>query len=206
MNTSPSDNHVDDINVGVAATPTSLVVFIFELGMGWQESNTQEGIKNILNKLSLYRLSRILVEAKGACVRHFVKACTQEELPIIIVHPMEVIERVKEREPLAKIEQVDARLIAYLGATIKPEPHPVFSKKLHYIEELIERKQQLNAIKAEEMTRQPITPTAVANLHTDFIKLLEKEIATIEQTISEEIAERREWQYVYEILSAPPIN
>lgn len=202
MNTPTSDHYDEDITVGVAATQTSLDVFIFELEMRWQESNTQEGIKNLLKNLSYYKLSRILVEAKGACVRHFVKACTTKKLPIIIVHPLDVIEQVKEREPLVHIEQVDARLIAYLGAIIKPEPHPIFSIKLQRIEALVERKQQLTAIKMQEITRQHTMPTAVAELHSKFITLLEKEIAGIDQAIAEEIAERREWQYVYEILSA----
>lgn len=206
MNTPTSDNHYDDINVGVAASQHLLDVFVHELGLRWQESNSQEGIKALLKNLSYYKLARVLVEAKGPCVRHFVKACTTRELPIIIVHPMEVIEQVKEREPLADIAQVDAPLIAYVGATIKPEPHPTFSKKLSHIEELLERKQQLNTIKIEEIARQHAMPTAVASLHTNFIHLLEKEIVAINQTLTEEIAERREWQYLYEMLSPPLLS
>ena len=101
----------------------------------------------------------------------------------------------------ANIDKVDARLIAYLGAVAKPEPHPSFSKKLNHIEELLERKQQLHAMKLEEITRQHKMPTAVASLHRSFVELLKKEIGCIEQTLADEIAESREWQYVYEILS-----
>lgn len=209
MNISTSDNHHDGINVGVAANQNLLDVFVFELGVRWQESNSHEGVKTLVKNLSYYKLSRILVEAKGAHVRHFVKACITRELPVIIVHPLEIIEQVKKREPSANIdniEQVDAPLIAYLGATVKPEPHPIFGKKLNHIEELLGRKQQLNAMKIEETARHQAMPTAAMSLHTDFIHLLEKEMAAIDLTLAEEIAERREWQYIYEMLSESTLN
>lgn len=192
MSKSTSKHKFDDITVGVATTPTTLDLFIFEFETRLQERNSYEGATQLLNALSRYELSRILIEAKGAQVRHLLKACLRKQLPVVLAHPKQVIEYVKQVEPITQAEQLDARLIAYFGAKTKPEPHPSFSQKVNHIEQLLEQKQQLNKMHMEELSHRSSMPPAIASLHDVFVQQLGTGIARIDLALAEEVADNLE--------------
>jgi transposase len=88
MNTTTAA-HIDrsERNVGIDIGKSMLDVCIFELDIYLQYPNTEEGIRELIKKLSRYNLTRILVEATGGYERRLVEACAEKELPLIIVQP-----------------------------------------------------------------------------------------------------------------------
>lgn len=198
--------HIDrsERHVGIDIGKSMLDVCILELDIYLQYPNTPSGIRDLLKKLSRYHLTRILVEATGGYERGLVEACAEKELPIIIVQPIQVRQFAKAQGIIAKTDKLDSHLIAQFGAIIKPEVRPLNRKKVRYIRDLLSRKRQLNEMRTQELNRQHKTPPILAATHKCLIKILDKEIETINKLLTKAVNEITEWQRTYEILSSVP--
>ncbi|ACE85014.1 IS110 family transposase [Cellvibrio japonicus] len=205
MNTT-TNAHIDcrERHVGIDIGKSMLDVCIYELDVYLQHPNTPEGIRTLLKKLSRYKLTRILVEATGGYERGLVEACTEKELPVIIVQPTQVRQFAKAQGIIAKTDKLDSRLIARFGAVMKPEVRPLNSKKVRYIRDLLSRKRQLNEMRTQELNRQHKAPAILAATHKRLIKVLDKEIEWVNQLLAKAVSEVTEWQRTYEILNSVP--
>lgn len=204
MNTTTSRIKSNERNIGIDIGKSSLDIFLFELDLYWQEPNTPEGIKRLLTKIGRYTLTRIIVEATGGYERQLVEACAEKNFPVIIVQPMQVRQYAKAQGILAKTDKLDARLIAQFGAVMKPEPRPIPSKKVRYIRDLLARKRQVNEMRTQELNRQHKAAKELVASHIRFIKMLDKEIISLNEKLAKAVAEVTEWQRTYEILSSTP--
>lgn len=95
-------------------------------------------------------------------------------------------------------------LLLSLSAIMRPEPRPLASKKVRYIRDLLSRKRQLNETRTQELNRLQKVPKVLAASHTRLLKLLDKEIAWINDKLAKAVAEVTEWQRIYEILHSTP--
>jgi transposase len=205
MNTTTAA-HIDrsERHVGIDIGKSMLDVCIFEPDVYLQYPNTPEGIRELLKKLSRYKLTRILVEATGGYERDLVEACAEKDLPIIIVQPTQVRQFAKAQCINAKTDKIDSRVIAQFGAVMKPEVRPLNSKKVRYIRDLLSRKRQLNEMRTQELNRQHKAPAILAATHKRLIKVLDREIESINKLLAKAVNEVTEWQRTYEILNSVP--
>ena len=204
MNTTTSNTKSKDRNVGIDVGKSTLDIAIVELNLYWQETNTPEGIKHLLTKISRYKLTRILVEATGGYERGVVEACAEKDLPIIIVQPIQVRQFAKAQGQFAKTDKLDAHLIAQFGAVMKPEARAIPSKKIRHIKDLLARKRQLNEVRTQELNRKHQGAKPLVASHTRLIKVLDKEIEWVNTMLAKEVADVTEWQRTYEIISSAP--
>ena len=113
MNTTTKLNRRNiERNVGVDVGKDTLDIHIYELNKHWQTNNTSEGFKTLIRQLNRYQLTRVLVEATGGYERQMVEACSEKELPVIIVQPVQIRQFAKAQGLFAKTDKIDARLIA----------------------------------------------------------------------------------------------
>jgi transposase len=205
MNTTTAA-HIDlsERNVGIDIGKSMLDVCIFELDIYLQYANTPEGIRELTKKLSRYNLTRILVEATGGYERCLVETCAEKELPLIIMQPTQVRQFAKAQGINAKTDKIDSRVIAQFGAVMKPEVRPLNSKKVRYIRDLLSRKRQLNEMRTQELNRQHKAPAILAATHKRMIKVLDREIESINKLLAKAVNEVTEWQRTYEILNSVP--
>jgi transposase len=205
MNTT-ANAHIDrsERNVGIDIGKSMLDACIYEVDVYLQYPNTPEGIRELLKKLSRYKLTRILVEATGGYERGLMEASTEKELPLIIVQPTQVRQFAKAQGINAKTDKMDSRVIARFGAVMKPEVRPLNSKKVRYIRDLLSRKRQLNEMRTQELNRQHKAPAILAATHKRLIKVLDKEIESINTLLAKAVNEVTEWQRTYEILNSVP--
>lgn len=205
MNTTTAA-HIDhnERNVGIDIGKSMLDACIYEVDVYLQYPNTPEGIRELLKKLSRYKLTRILVEATGGYERGLVEACAEKDFPLIIMQPTQVRQFAKAQGIIAKTDKMDSRLIAQFGAVMKPQVRPLNSKKVRYIRDLLSRKRQLNEMRTQELNRQHKTPAILAATHKRLIKVLDKEIESINKLLAKAVNEVTEWQRTYEILNSVP--
>jgi len=182
----------------------SLDVFVFKLDKHWQEENTTEGIKKLLTILHRYKLTRILVEATGGHERLIVESCAEREMPVIIVQPIQVRQFAKAQGLFAKTDKIDARLIARFGVVMQPEIRPIASKKIRLIRDLLSRKRRVNEVRTQELNRQHKAPTILKASHNRLLKVLNKEIAWINERLTKEVDAVTEWKRTYTLLSSAP--
>jgi len=191
-------------NIGIDVGKTTLDICIHELDRHWQVENTPTGISDLLKQLKRFNLTRILVEATGGYERNLVEACAEQDLPVLIVQPIQVRQFAKAQGILAKTDKIDARLIARFGVVMQPTPRPIQSKKIRLIRDLLARKRQLNEARTQELNRQHKAPKILIPSHRRALKLLDKEIAWVNDKLDNAVAEVTEWQRVYDVLCSVP--
>ena len=194
----------NDRNIGIDIGKDSLDIYVYELDTHWQESNSFEGIKRLLNRLKRFRLTRVLIEATGGYERHLVEQAAELELPIIILQPTQVRQFAKAQGVFAKTDKIDARLIAQYGVLLQPTVRALPSKKVRRVKDLLARKRQLMEMRTMELNRQHKSQKLVAASHRRLIKLLDKEILGVNDKLAEEVFSIEEWQRIYQIICSVP--
>jgi len=205
MNTTINANsRKTERNVGIDVGKDTLDIYIYELEKHWQATNTLDGIKQLIKQLKRYQLTRVLVEATGGYERRLVEACAEKSQPVIIVQPIQVRQFAKAQGLFAKTDKIDARLIAEFGVLMQPEPRALPSKKVRLVRDLLARKRQLNETRTQELNRQHKAEKVLLPSHRRMIKLIDKDIAWINEKLAKEVSAITEWQRVYEVLSSVP--
>jgi len=108
------------INVGIDVGKFKLDVFIHEKAIYFQVDNNPEGIKQVLKRLSYYRVERLVMEATGRYEFNMAEAAYQKNIPICIAKPLNVRRYAGATDRLAKTDKIDAALIAEYAAGIYP--------------------------------------------------------------------------------------
>jgi transposase len=191
-------------NVGIDVGKDMLDIYINECDQHWQAENTLDGIKQLLSRLNRFKLTRILVEATGGYERKLVEAASAKAMPIIIVQPYHIRQFAKAQGIMAKTDKIDARLIAQFGVVMQPKVRQLPSKKVRLVRDLLARKRQLNETRTQELNRQHKAEKVILRSHQRMLKLLDKEIAWVNELLSKAVAEVTEWQRTYEIVSSAP--
>lgn len=191
-------------NIGIDIGKDTLDVYIYELEKHWQVKNTLEDIKKLISQLNRYQLSRVLVEATGGYERKLVEACAEKGLPVVIVQPIKVRQFAKAQGIIAKTDKMDSRLIAQFGVVMQPEVRTLPSKKVRLVRDLLSRKRQLNEMRTQELNRLHKAANVLVPSHHRTIKVLEKDIAWVNEHLEKEVSAITEWQRIYEVVSSVP--
>lgn len=194
-------------HVGIDVGKSFLDICIYETNEYFQVDNTPTGIRQLVNKIKRYKLTRVLVEATGGYERAVVEACAEQALPIIIVTPIKVRQFAHAQGILAKTDKIDAHLIAQFGVVMQPEVRILPTKNIRKVRDLTARKRQLMETRTQELNRQHKAQPSIASTHRRMIKMLDKEIEWVNQQLEKEVAKIDDWQQTKEILlSAPGIG
>ncbi len=191
-------------NVGIDVGKDTLDIHVFEVDKHVQFPNDASGIKQLIRSLRRYKLTRVLVEATGGYERTLVEACAEQELPIIIVSPLQVRQFARAEGILAKTDKIDTRLIARFGVRMQPEVRPLPGKKVRLVRDLLARKRQLNETRTQELNRLHKAPPVIQASHRRLIKLLDKDIAWVNTQLGKAVASITEWQRIYHLLDSVP--
>jgi transposase len=191
-------------NVGIDVGKTALDIYILEVDRYWQTENSPSAIKSLMIKLKRFHLTRVVIEATGGYERNLVEAFAEAELPVVVVQPTNVRQFAKAQGVLAKTDKIDAQLIAQFSAIIKPELRPISSKKVRYIRDLLARKRQLNEMRTQALNRFQKAQESIQPMHKRARVFLDKEIKSINEKLTIEIAGVTEWQETYELLKTVP--
>lgn len=191
-------------NVGIDVGKDSLDICVYEQDFDWQESNTEIGIKRLMKRLSRYHVNRLLVEATGGYERALVEAAIEHSIPVVIVQPIQVRQFAKAQGVFAKTDKIDARLIAEYGVKLQPEVKTLPGQKVRRVKDLLARKRQLNEMRTQELNRAHRAQKVTATSHRRLLKLLDKEIAEINDKLAQEVTGIDEWQRTYDIISSVP--
>ena len=204
MKTTIANSKTKERNVGVDVGKSMLDIYLNELDTHWQVENNPAGIKALITRLKRFKLTRVVVEATGGYERKFVQACAQREVPVVVVQPIQVRQFAKARGILAKTDKIDARVIALFGLMMKPDVRPIQGEDIRLIRDYLARKRQLNEARTQELNRQHKAPTALAATHRRMLKVLDKEIAWVNEQLDKAVSAISEWQQTYNIVMSIP--
>ena len=192
------------VNVGVDVGKDCLDIVIHEKHLHWQEENSAEGIRNILKRLSYYRVERLVMEATGRYEFELAQAAYDRGLPVCIVKPLSVRRYAGAVEQLAKTDRIDAAIIAEYAAVVQPRTTPQKSKNLIAIKNLVARRRQLINLRTQEMNRLSIMGKTLAVSCRRMIRALDAEIARMEKRLATEVEQQAEWAEKQALLTSMP--
>ncbi len=202
--TKSTEIKMSEIHIGIDIGKDALDICVYESGQYWQESNSEIGIRRLMNRLGRFSITRLLVEATGGYERALVEAAIEQSIPVVIVQPIQVRQFAKAQGVFAKTDKIDARLIAEYGVMLQPEVKALPGDKVRRVKDLLARKRQLNEMRTQELNRAHRALKINAASHRRLIKLLDKEIAGINVKLAHEVADISEWQRTYDIISSVP--
>jgi len=192
------------VNVGVDVGKVSLDIVIHEKQLHWQEDNTVAGIKRILQRLSHYRVERLVMEATGRYEFELAKAAYEKGLPVCIARPLSVRRYAGAVEQLAKTDKIDAAIIAEYAAVVQPRATPQKSKNLIAIKNLVVRRRQLVNLRTQEMNRLKIMGKTLEVSCRRIIRALDAEIGRMEKRLATHIEQQAEWTEKQALLTSAP--
>jgi transposase len=192
------------VNVGVDVGKASLDIVIHEKQLHWQEDNTIAGIKRILQRLSHYRVERLVMEATGRYEFELAQAACEKGLPVCIARPLSVRRYAGAVEQLAKTDKIDAAIIAEYAAVVQPRATPQKSKNLIAIKSLVVRRRQLVNLRTQEMNRLKIMGKTLEVSCRRIIRALDAEIGRMEKRLATHIQQQAEWTEKQALLTSAP--
>jgi len=144
--------------------------------------NTPDQVAQLVARLQQLQPTLIVLGSRGGYERLLMEACRKVQLPVTHVQPQHV-------RAFAKAEgftnPLDARLLARLGARIRPAAGEQVNKKLQIIAELVKRKEQLMQFRLEELDRLKVARYNVREYIKEHLEYLEQELAYTERKINE---------------------
>lgn len=192
------------LNVGVDVGKFQLDIYIWERDLHFTVENNALGIREAINRLKRYKLSRVVMEATGRYEMAFALAANERSLPVCIVRPILIRQFARAADQLAKTDKIDAQIIARFASVLEPRLTPNKSKNLQLIKDLVVRRRQLIDMRTQELNREKVMGKPVEGSNARFIKFINKEIDWVESKLSKAVEEEASWSERKAILATVP--
>ncbi len=136
----------------------------------------------------------VVVEASGGYEAAIVSELVERGQAVALVNPTRVRAFARAEGILAKIDKIDAGVIARFGATMQPEPQARRDRAQLELNQWVTRRRQLVLMVTAEKNRlQTAAPAMQAHI-TRHIEWLQAEIEQLEQQINQAIANNPVWR------------
>lgn len=150
------------------------------------------------------QVALVVVEASGGYEARIVSELVERGQAVALVNPTRVRAFARAAGVLAKTDKIDARTIAYFGATMAPRAQARRSQAQLALNESVTRRRQLVLmITAERNRLQTASPEMRESIarHLDW---MQAEINTLEEQINQAIAANSEWAETAKRLQSVP--
>lgn len=198
------ENREASVNVGIDVGKDQLDIVIHEPQLHFTVTNDGPGIRRLLNRITRYHPTRVIVEATGRREYDFVVAAAERGLPVIICQPLLVRRYAAASGILAKTDKIDAGILASYAAVMQPEVRPLAIGNIRKIKDLIARRRQLIEMSTMEKNRLDVMPKQLAADIRRHIRHLQAQIDKIDRLVSELVDSIDEWREKRDILASVP--
>jgi transposase len=191
--------------VGIDVSKASLDVAFGSIAHVRRFPNTPRGHHQLARAVGRYAAKRIVLEATGGYERRVLVHLTDQHLPVVRVNPRQVRDFARATGILAKTDAIDARVLVCFGAAVEPEHRPLPSPARQRLADLQTRRIQLVAFRTAELNRlEQTTDALITRTIRAVIRTLDQQIAVIEAESARVIADHKELERTYAILTSVP--
>lgn len=168
-------------------------------------ANVPKGHRALAHALSKRGPVRIVMEATGGYEHTVLRHLADRSLPAIRVNPRQVRDFARAAGILAKTDAIDARVLVRFGAAVEPLHRPLPAPEQEHLARLQTRRGQIIALRTAELNRiEQATDPFITRTIRAVIRTLDQQIARIEAESAEVIAEHRQLERTYTILTSVP--
>ncbi len=194
----------NEVFIGIDVSKAHLDVAIHGHPQTWQVENNGAGIAELIQRVQALTPTLILLEATGGFELHLVAELCAAHLPTVVTNPRRARNFARSVGKLAKTDKIDARLLALMGAAIRPEPRSLPSEQEAQLAALLTRRHQLVEMITVEKNR---LVTVRPNLREDIqehLAWLKEKLAKLDEQIDQFIQGSPLWQAKDELLQSAP--
>lgn len=191
--------------IGIDVAKDSLSVAISGDAKPFTVKNDRDGIQKILGKLPEPEDCLIVLEGSGGYERLVVAELLDSGRRVALANPRQVRDFAKGMGILAKTDEIDACVLARFGQIVAPRCLEMPNPSQAELQQLVERRRQLIAIRTAEANRlkQTVSKRAIDTIQA-VLKTLQQQLEAIQEEITRIIQQDSEWIRKIEVLTSTP--
>ena len=191
--------------VGIDVSKDRLDVAVRPSGEVFLVERNGAGLEQLTTRLQELAPQVVALEASGGFETIAAAALAAASLPVVVVNPAQIRAFAKAIGQRAKTDPIDAATIAHFAEATKPEPRPLPDEATRLLGDLVARRRQIvEMIGAERQREQRVTVPRLRRSITRLIKVLEKELASLNTDIGDAVRGSPAWREKENLLSSVP--
>jgi transposase len=190
--------------VGIDVSKLTLDFDCLPVSAPQQFTNDAVGIAALVALLQNSGVDRIVIEATGGWETPAVSALAVAQLPVVVVNPKQVRDFAKAMGHFAKTDKLDAKVLALFGERMKPPLRALPDEAQRTLADLLGRRNQLVAMRAQEKTRLATVPAVARKDVEQHIAWLGKRIAKLEGDLGNRLKQSPLWCHKATLLESTP--
>ncbi len=192
------------IFVGIDVSKIRLDIAVHEPATSWPADNTDRGIADLVQRLKELSPTLIVLEATGGYELSLVAELAHARLPVVVANPRRVRAFARSIGQLAKTDKLDARVLAHLAATLRPEPRPLPSDQEEQLTALLTRRRQILDMLTVEKNRLHTVRKPMRGDIEEHITWLTQKLEKLDEEIDRFIQSSSLWKEKDAILQSAP--
>ena len=185
--------------VGIDVSKNTLDVHSLPQGITFSVSNTETGLKELIQRLQPLAVSLVVLESTGGLERMSVSALQKAEIPVAMVNPRKV-KGLAISLGKAKTDKLDTYVLALFAQTIQPQPLPKINTNAQELSDLTRRRGPLVEMQVAEKNRLSSAPASIQADIKAHLKELKERIEGLNEQIQTLTQTQDNWQRKQEIL------
>jgi transposase len=174
-----------ELVIGIDVSKLKLEVSFGSQGLPETIDNNAENINTLIDKqIKNPGCALVVVEATGGYESRLVDALHQAGIAVAVVNPRRVRDFAKGVGWDAKTDPIDAKLIAYYGEVVGPNPATAKTKQEKELTALVVRRRQLLKMVTMESNRLAQACQVTQGFIKDSLESLKKQVKTLDQSIA----------------------
>ena len=195
---------MDKQYVGIDVSKERLDVHAHPVGTSFAVARDGEGLAALVERLKALAPEIVAVEATGGFELTVAAAVGGAGLPLAVVNPAQVRHYAQAVGRRAKTDALDAAVIARFAEATKPPPRPLPDEAARALADLVQRRRQIIAMIVAERQRAGRLPQRMKRSCERVVKMLEKELAGLEQDIGDSVRGSPAWRAKEDLLASVP--
>jgi transposase len=189
--------------VGIDVSKAQLDVALRPEGR-YQVPHTEAGIGELVDQLRRVAPALIVLEATGGLEVPLTSALAAAGLPVVVVNPRQIRDFAKASGQLAKTDTLDAQLLAYFAAVMRPTPRPLPDDQAQALAAVLTRRRQLIEMLVAEKNRLAGARPAIRKSLQAHITWLEHALAQTDTELTQAIRQSPVWRETENLLRSTP--
>lgn len=190
--------------VGIDVSKARLDVAVLPSGEAWSCGNDEAGIKDLVERVRVFRAGLVVLEATGGYELGVTMALAEQEIPLVVANPRQVRDFARATGRLAKTDSLDAHMLALFGQRVAPEPRPLADEAAQELRALLTRRRQLVDMLSAERHRLDLAKKLVRKSLKAHIAYLERELRVSNTELTGIIRESPIWREKDDLLQSVP--
>lgn len=190
--------------VGIDVSKARLDVAVLPSGEAWSCGNDEAGIKDLVDRVKVFRAGLVVLEATGGYELGVTMALAEQEIPLVVANPRQIRDFARATGRLAKTDSLDAHMLALFGQRVAPEPRPLADEAAQELRALLTRRRQLVDMLSAERHRLDLAKKRVRKSLKAHIAYLERELRISNTELTGLIRESPIWREKDDLLQSVP--